>query len=59
MSNILKITAVVPALVLAGYYAQAAESKVINLSCDGTVGSVLDPTTKEPVEVLGACELAT
>jgi hypothetical protein len=54
MSNIVKLTAMVVALALAGRCAQAAEPTVINLSCDGTMTIVGDPTqTKEPVNKFG------
>ena len=54
MSNIVKITAMMLALLLAGHSAQAAEPTVVNLSCDGTMAIVGDPTeTKEPVTKIG------
>ena len=36
MSNMIKLTQMMLAFVLAGHYAQAAEPKVVTLSCDGT-----------------------
>jgi hypothetical protein len=54
MPNIVKLTAIMLALLLAEHYAQAAEATVVNLSCDGTMTIVGDPTeTKEPVTKIG------
>ncbi len=47
-------TLMVLASALGGPYAQAAEPMVVNLSCDGTMAIVGDPTeTKEPVKKFG------
>ena len=54
MPNIVKLAGVTLALALAGHYAQAAEPTVVNLSCDGTMAIVGDPTeTKEPITKIG------
>lgn len=47
-------TVMVLASALGGPYALAAEPMVVNLSCDGTMAIVGDPTeTKEPVKKVG------
>jgi hypothetical protein len=54
MSNIIKITAVMLALALAGHDAQAAEATIITLACDGTDAATLYPTApSEPVKKMG------
>jgi len=54
MSNIIKITGIMLAVMLAGHYAQATEATVITLSCDGTSQLMGASTnTPEPANKVG------